>query len=164
MDFRRVLFRSEPNVALRDMIAALQWVKGNIAAFGGDPDKVTWFGESAGGGAVTTLMTVPSARGLFHRAIAESSPATSVYGSERGEIVAKLFLEIFSGGGDLGLLRSTSAEALIGPSEELFVRVPPEPPGTFAFAPIVSGDLLPDYPVRAFRHGDRKSTRLNSSP
>ena len=47
------------------MIAALQWVQGNIAAFGGDPDKVTLFGESAGGGAVTTLMTVPSARGLF---------------------------------------------------------------------------------------------------
>src|SRR3546814_7824023 len=105
MDFRRVLFRSEPNVALRDMIAALQWVQGNIAAFGGDPDKVTLFGESAGGGAVTTLMTVPSARGLFHRAIADSSPATSVSGSERGEIVAKLFLENFSGGGDLGLLR-----------------------------------------------------------
>lgn len=114
----------EPNVALRDMIAALQWVQGNIAAFGGDPDKVTLFGESAGGGAVTTLMTVPSARGLFHRAIAESSPATSVYGSERGEIVAKLFLEIFSGGSDLGLLRSTSAEDLIGPSDELFTRVP----------------------------------------
>lgn len=124
----------EPNVALRDMIAALQWVQGNIAAFGGDPDKVTLFGESAGGGAVTTLMTVPSARGLFHRAIAESSPATSVYGSERGEIVAKLFLEIFSGGSDLGLLRSTSAEDLIGPSDELFARVPQETPGTLAFA------------------------------
>ncbi len=143
----------EPNVALRDMIAALQWVQGNIAAFGGDPNRVALFGESAGGGAVTTLMTVPSARGLFHRAIAESSPATSVYGSERGEIVAKLFLEIFSGGGDLGLLRSTSAEDMIGPSDELFARVPQETPGTLAFAPIVDGDLLPDYPVRAFRHG-----------
>lgn len=143
----------DSNVALRDMIAALRWVQGNIKGFGGDPDRVTLFGESAGGGAVTTLMTVPSARGLFHRAIAQSSPATSVYGSERGDKVAQTFLEIF-GGADAGLLRSVAAEDLVGPSDELFARIPQETPGTLAFAPIVDGDLLPDYPVRAFRRGN----------
>ncbi|MDV8070598.1 carboxylesterase/lipase family protein [Rhodococcus sp. IEGM 1366] len=143
----------DSNVALRDMIAALRWVQGNIKGFGGDPDRVTLFGESAGGGAVTTLMTVPSARGLFHRAIAQSSPATSVYGSERGDKVAHTFLEIF-GGADGRLLRSVAAEDLVGPSDELFARIPQETPGTLAFAPIVDGDLLPDYPVRAFRRGN----------
>ena len=60
------------NYAFMDQIAALQWVRKNIAAFGGDPANVTIFGESAGGGSVLTLMTSPLARGLFHKAIIES--------------------------------------------------------------------------------------------
>ena len=60
------------NYAFMDQIAALKWVKENIAAFGGDPNKVTLFGESAGGGSVLTMMTSPLAEGLFQRAIIES--------------------------------------------------------------------------------------------
>jgi para-nitrobenzyl esterase len=60
------------NWGLMDQLAALRWVKGNIRAFGGDPARVTIFGESAGGGSVNTLMAMPSARGLFARAIAQS--------------------------------------------------------------------------------------------
>ena len=58
--------------AFMDMIAALEWVQKNIAAFGGNPDNVTIFGQSAGGGAVHSLMTIPDARGLFHKAISQS--------------------------------------------------------------------------------------------
>ena len=63
------------NYGLLDMVAALQWVKSNIRALGGDPDNVTIFGESAGSAAVSTLMAAPSAKGLFHRGIGESGGA-----------------------------------------------------------------------------------------
>lgn len=61
------------NYAFMDQIAALQWIQKNIAAFGGDPKNVTIFGESAGGVSVHSLITIPSAKGLFHKAILESS-------------------------------------------------------------------------------------------
>src|SRR2546427_3063576 len=81
------------NYALLDQIAALQWAKKNIAAFGGDPDCVTIFGESAGSWAVNALMASPLAKGLFHRAIGESgasfSPMRTLAESEKaGEKLA----------------------------------------------------------------------------
>ena len=65
--------RGAANFGVMDSIAALQWVQRNIARFGGDPKHVTIFGESAGAGMVANLMTIPSAKGLFVRAIGESS-------------------------------------------------------------------------------------------
>jgi len=64
------------NRGLLDQVAGLRWVRENIAAFGGDPDQVTIFGESAGGGSVAALLAMPSAAGLFTRAIAQSVPST----------------------------------------------------------------------------------------
>lgn len=63
------------NAGMQDIVAALTWVKQNIAGFGGNPGNVTVFGQSGGGGKVTTLMAMPSAKGLFHRAIAQSGSA-----------------------------------------------------------------------------------------
>ncbi len=70
-------YKSSANVGMLDIVMALQWVKQNIAAFGGDPDNVTIFGQSGGGGKVSTLMCAPSAKGLFHKAIVESGSYVS---------------------------------------------------------------------------------------
>ncbi len=64
-----------PNLGIQDQIAALKWVNDNIEFFGGDPENITIFGESAGGQSVIILLAIPSARGLFHRAIVESGTA-----------------------------------------------------------------------------------------
>ena len=63
------------NVGMQDQVATLEWIRGNIENFGGDPDRVTIFGQSGGGSKVTTLMAMPSAQGLYHRAIAQSGSA-----------------------------------------------------------------------------------------
>ena len=65
--------RTSSNVGQLDIVAALEWVRDNIAAFGGDPGNVTIFGQSGGGGKVSTLMAMPSAKGLFHRAIVRAA-------------------------------------------------------------------------------------------
>ncbi|UYP20292.1 carboxylesterase/lipase family protein [Rhodococcus sp. Z13] len=144
----------ESNVGLRDQIAALEWVRDCITAFGGDPDCVTLFGESSGGGSVTTLMTVPRAEGLFHRAIAQSPPATSVYGRERAATVAERFLQILEVSPDrVEDLLTLPVEKLVQASEVLFGEVPSRSPGTLAMTPVVDRDLVPKYPVAAFQKG-----------
>lgn len=71
-------YAASGNVGMTDIVKALEWVRDNIASFGGDPDNVTIFGQSGGGGKVTTLMAMPSAKGLFRKAIVESGSITSV--------------------------------------------------------------------------------------
>lgn len=144
----------EANLGLRDQIAALEWVRDNIAAFGGDPGAVTVFGESSGGGAITTLMTVPRAAGLFHRAIAQSPPSTSVYGADRAASVASRFLEILDLSVDrIGEIARMPFERLVEAGDILVDEVPTKVPGTLAMAPVVDRDLVPHYPVAAFQKG-----------
>lgn len=143
------------NLGIRDQVAALKWIKRNIAAFGGDPRNVTIMGQSAGGNAVTTLMAVPSARGLFHRAIAQSPPTASVYSAERAQKWAHEFASL------LGVDASNAAEVLkrapawllVDTAELLSREHADNEPGTRAFAPIVDGDVLPEHPLDVFANG-----------
>lgn len=142
------------NLALKDVLLALRWVQRNIAAFGGDPARVTVFGESAGGGLVTTLLATPSARGLFARAIAESSPVSSVYGRERAARVAQQFLTALGAdAADPATLRDAPVEAVVAAGKTVYAEVPVTDPGTLAFAPVVDGDLLPEAPITVLREG-----------
>jgi para-nitrobenzyl esterase len=146
--------RFESNLGLRDVLHALHWIRDNIAAFGGDPDRVTVFGESAGAGIITTLLASPAAEGLFAGAIAQSSPATSLYDATRGRRVAAQFLAALGlGDNDIEQLTDAPVEALVAASRTLFNDVPLQCPGTLAFAPIVDGDLVPDHPVKLAREG-----------
>jgi para-nitrobenzyl esterase len=146
--------RFDSNVGLRDVLHALQWIRDNIAAFGGDPHRVTLFGESAGAGIITTLLTSPAAEGLFAGAIAQSSPATSVYDATRARRLAEQFLtKLGLAHNDIDKLQDAPVDALIAASKALFNDVPLQNPGTLAFVPIVDGDVVPDNPVKLAREG-----------
>ncbi|WP_433610665.1 carboxylesterase/lipase family protein [Prescottella agglutinans] len=158
LDFREFSTPERPfdvNLGLRDQLAGLQWVRRNIAAFGGDPDNVTLFGESAGADAVMTLMCVPAARGLFARAIAQSPPPATSNGRELAALWAREFLEL-SGvpRSDAAAYLTTAApEVLVETASTLSARGADEVPGVRPFAPVADGDLLPQHPLEAFETG-----------
>jgi para-nitrobenzyl esterase len=143
------------NYGLLDMVAALEWVKRNIASFGGDPNNVTIFGESAGGTAVCLLMVVPQAQGLFHKVISESAawmfyPVSHLKESWYGRMPMEKFGETH--GTDLAALRSKNT------SEILKMAGMPDMGGERAergeaYAPVVDGVVLPDDPARLFLAG-----------
>ncbi len=90
-------YEDSVNVSMTDLVAALQWVRENIANFGGDPDRVMIYGQSGGGSKVTTLMGMPSAAGLFHRASAQSGGGGNIPTKEQQTEVARQMMK------DLGL-------------------------------------------------------------
>jgi para-nitrobenzyl esterase len=145
----------DSNLGIRDQIAALEWVRDNIAAFGGDPGNVTVFGESAGGISVTTLLAVPAARGLFHRAIAQSPAPAAAYTPDRAAGWAAQLV------GLLGVEEKDAADALLGASADELVTAGTmldewaneATPGVLGFAPVVDGDLLPVHPLDAAATG-----------
>ncbi|MET0196539.1 MULTISPECIES: carboxylesterase/lipase family protein [Nocardiaceae] len=151
----------DSNLGLRDQVAALEWVQRNISAFGGDPDNVTVFGESAGGNAVTTLLATPSAKGLFARAIAESSAPGLVATQDRATDWARQFVELLGDGGNVAsTLDSADVKTLGSTGSKLALSVVKSTPGLHPFGPVVDGDFLPKNPVDACADGTAHAVPL----
>ncbi|MFX1427097.1 MAG: carboxylesterase/lipase family protein [Promethearchaeota archaeon] len=147
-----------PNVGLIDMVTALKFVKDNISRFGGDPDNITIFGESAGGSAVACLLAMPSAKGLFHRAILQSQ-ATNKYGlnPSRGNrhyeiMMEKLGLEK----GDIDSLRELPIEKIIEVSERFEIIQFDNPRA----GPVIDKEILQKNPLEAVKDGYIKDIDL----
>ncbi|MDM4763194.1 carboxylesterase/lipase family protein [Galbitalea sp. SE-J8] len=162
LDFRRYGSEARPfdaNLGLRDQVAALAWVRDNIRAFGGDPDAVTVFGESAGANAVTTLLATPSARGLFARAIAESSPVEAIYTEDVAQDWAGVYVDILreltgEREVDVATLLSTAGAGVMTRAAVLMQRrFTEDVPGTAPFSPVIDGDVLPERPSDAVAAG-----------
>ena len=153
---------SDPNRGLLDQVAALAWVRDNVAAFGGDPGNVTVFGESAGAMSVGALLAMPSARGLFHRAILQSgaghhaitaATASRVagYAAEKLGVDATAdALAAFPWERLLEVQKSLSAEAATAPDPARWGEIAAN---GMVFEPVVDGEVLPQLPIEAVAGG-----------
>ncbi|MEY2457311.1 MAG: para-nitrobenzyl esterase [Acidimicrobiaceae bacterium] len=154
-------FAGSGNNGIRDQIAALHWVRDNIAGFGGDPGKVTVFGESAGGMSVATLLGTPDAAGLFRSAIAQSGAAEVVLAPDAAATIAERFVA------ETGLTAATAGElltlpmqALLDAQQSLSTKLAKEGEHFLPFAPVVDGTVLPEPPLNAIRRGSAAGVSL----
>jgi len=143
-------FARSGNAGTLDMLAALQWVRDNAAAFGGDPNNVTIFGESGGGGKVSTLLAMPAAQGLFHRAIIQSGATVRLIDKDRANRLAEAVLQA------VGLTSKQMAELQMVPVAQLLAAIAPASRAIgptdhklfdrYNFGPVVDGRILPAQP------------------
>lgn len=145
----------DSNLYLRDLVLALQWIRDNIAEFGGDPDNVTIFGESAGACITATLLAVPAAQGLFSRAISESPASGLVRSKEVAVEFANRFADLLPARRQdaANALMQVSAAQLVEAQHRLIDQGMQNRLGAFPIGPSVGDDILPLDPIEAMRCG-----------
>ena len=141
-------YASSGNAGILDVVEVLRWVRTNIAAFGGDPGNVTIFGESGGGAKVSTLLAMPAAKGLFHKAIIQSGPGMrSVTAEDASRTAGLLLAELGLKANDLKGLQQVPTDAQL----KAYFAVQPKLRAArigASFAPVVDGLALPRHPLR----------------
>jgi para-nitrobenzyl esterase len=153
-------YKSSGDVGMMDIVAALAWVRDNIAAVGGDPANVTIFGQSGGGGKVATLLAAPSAQGLFQKAVIQSGVAGGLEPDDGGQaitrrVAAMTFQNAGLEPGDVTALRALSYDRLAAAGAKALMDVSREKAGggagplgfpTVNWGPVVDGVFLPEKP------------------
>ena len=136
-------YKHSANAGLLDMVQALEWVRDNVGAFGGDANNVTIMGESGGGSKVSHLMATPAANGLFHKAIIQSGPALTAITADASAANATAILsELGIDKTNLERLQWLTADRIMQATEAVAAKTP----GRLRLAPVVDGDVLPRDP------------------
>jgi para-nitrobenzyl esterase len=139
-------FASSGNVGMMDIELALRWVRDNIERFGGDPKRVMIFGQSGGGGKVSVLTAMPSAKGLFHRAVMQSGALRQVRSAQDAAATGEALLA------QLGLKPNQARDAQKIPLAKLMAanfalgKLPPQRGRPTNFAPVFEGKIVPRHP------------------
>jgi len=140
-------FASSGSVGMLDIVAALQWVRDNIGHFGGDPNLVTIFGQSGGGRKVATLMAMPSAKGLFHRAVIESGAVLRLTTQEDAIRYTSLLLSELELKPNQALeLQNVPMDRLLAADAAVQKKLKMAEPGMTANSPMVDGKIIPSHP------------------
>ncbi len=150
----------DSNCGLSDQILALNWIRANVEAFGGDPERITIAGESAGGASVVNMLACPGVKGCFTQAIAESGLPNCVMTHETARENIDLFLEgMHWTEKDLGLLRTMDPHMFLIGHEYVNAKHQYKNPGMFLPGPVID-DLLPERPIDAIRKGSAAGVKL----
>lgn len=149
-------YASSANVGILDLVAVLEWVRDNISNFGGDPNNVTIFGQSGGGAKICTLLAMPAAKGLFHRAIIQSgSTPRNTLPEDSSRLAAAVLAELSLSKSNIDELHRVPVESLcvaarsaagkMGPPSDRYsgIRTPPR---KITWGPTKDGKILPDHP------------------
>jgi para-nitrobenzyl esterase len=144
-------FAASGNLGMLDLVACLEWVRDNIAAFGGDPGNVTIMGQSGGGEKVSILMAMPAAKGLFHKASIQSGPGLRVGRKEAATVGArKVLAELGVAPGDIKALQAVPAQGILAAVDAVNAKMGPGfgfgPPPGIPLEPVLDGVVVPRDP------------------